>query len=101
MVNIKKDELTSERIEKYLDITKKALEKLTLSPPEKSHLRRVAEDFLTMATSYYKDAKFFYEKGELANAFACVNYAHGWLDAGVRIGIFDGGGDYVLFTPAE
>lgn len=51
-----------------------------------------------MAESYYADAKHFYEKGKYVDAFACVNYAHGWLDAGVRFGIFDGGGDDKLFT---
>ncbi|MCK5547802.1 MAG: DUF357 domain-containing protein, partial [Thermoplasmata archaeon] len=55
----------------------------------------------TMAQSYHKDATFFFEKDELVDAFACVNYAHGWLDAGVRLGFFDGGGDYKIFTPAE
>jgi hypothetical protein len=98
---ISNSDLTEERVRKYLNITEAGLSKLKISPPEKSHNRKIAEDFLTMAKSYYSDAKFFFEKGELANAFACVNYAHGWLDAGVRIGLFDVGVDYVLFTPAE
>ena len=101
MIVIGKGDLTEERVRKYLGITEKGLKKLKIAPPEKSHNRKIAEDFLTMAKSYYSDAKFFFEKGELANAFACVNYAHGWLDAGVRIGFFDVGEDYVLFTPAE
>jgi hypothetical protein len=101
VVEIESPSLTRERVQKYLSITKKGLEMLTISCAEKSHLKKVAEDFLTMAQSYYKDAKFFFEKGELANAFACVNYAHGWLDAGVRLGLFNGGEDYMIFTPAE
>jgi hypothetical protein len=101
MMTAGKGNFTVERVKKYLSITEKGLEKLKISCAEKSHLRKVAEDFLNMATSYYNDARFFFEKGELANAFACVNYAHGWLDAGVRMGLFDVGEDYVLFTPAE
>jgi len=101
VVEISSNELSKERVQKYLKITEKGLNMLTISCAEKSHLKKVAEDFLTMAQSYYKDAIFFFEKGELANAFACVNYAHGWLDAGVRLGLFDGGEDYVIFTPAE
>jgi hypothetical protein len=31
-------------------------------------------------------------------AFAALNYAHGWLDAGARLGLFDVGKDNVLFT---
>ena len=38
------------------------------------------------------------EKGDLVNAFAALNYAHGWLDAGARLGLFDVDGDNVLFT---
>jgi len=101
VIEISPADLAKERVHKYLGITKKALEKLKISCAEKSHLKKVADDFLNMATSYYKDATFFFEKSELANAFACVNYAHGWLDAGVRLGFFDVGEDYVLFTPAE
>ena len=97
----KMSELTRERVERYLGITEKALKKLKVSCADKSHLKKVAEDFLTMAQSYHKDATFFFEKDELVDAFACVNYAHGWLDAGVRLGFFDGGGDYKIFTPAE
>lgn len=91
-------ELTSEKIEKYLDITRRALDKLKVAPPQPSHLRDVADDFLTMATSYHRDAQHFAQQGDLINAFACVNYAHGWIDAGARLGLWDVGGDDVLFT---
>jgi len=30
-----------------------------------------------------------------------LNYAHGWLDAGARLGIFDVKGDSRLFTVDE
>jgi hypothetical protein len=32
------------------------------------------------------------------NAFAALNYAHGWLDAGARLGLFDVDHDSTLFT---
>jgi len=35
-----------------------------------------------------KDAKYFEDKGDIVSAFAALNYAHGWLDAGARIGVF-------------
>ena len=48
-----------------------------------------AEDFFDMASRYFSDAKYFYEeKKDLVLAFAAINYAHGWLDAGARIGLF-------------
>jgi hypothetical protein len=61
----------------------------------------VAEDFLAMARAYFRDAEHFAAKEDLANAFACVNYAHGWLDAGARLGFWDVGGDDQLFTLAS
>jgi len=51
-----------------------------------------------MARSYFEDARHFRAKGDFVNAFACVNYAHGWLDAGARLGLFDVGADDTLFT---
>lgn len=88
-------------VEKDLALTERALAKLALAPPKRSHLRKVAEDFLTMARAYCDDAKHFREKGELEKALANVNYAHGWLDAGARIGLFDVGEDDTLFTLSE
>ena len=46
-----------------------------------------AEDFLDMASRYVQDAHYFHtEKKDAVLAFAALNYAHGWLDAGARIG---------------
>ncbi len=83
-------EVTEEKLEKYLSITEKALDVLQILPPESSQLRKAADDLLMMATSYFKDARYYKEKGDYVTAFACVNYAHGYIDAGVRLGLFLG-----------
>ncbi len=93
--------ITEDKIDRYLDITKRALDKLVIASPERSYGKRLADDFLEMATSYYNDAVHFRESGDLVTAFAAVNYAHGWLDCGARIGLFDVGEDDVLFTLFE
>jgi len=95
------DTISDEKIERYLQITSNAFDKLRIAPPEPSHLRKIAEDFHRMARSYYADALHFRKEGDLVNAFAAVNYAHGWLDAGARLGLFDVGGDNQLFTLTE
>lgn len=82
--------VTEEKLEKYLSITEKALDVLQILPPESSQLRKAADDLLMMATSYFKDARYYKEKGDYVTAFACVNYAHGYIDAGVRFGLFLG-----------
>ena len=91
----------AELVEKDLGIFEKAMEKLTVIAPEKSYIRRIANDFLEMATAYYNDAKHFRDSGDLPRAVAAVNYAHAWLDAGARLGLFDVGEDDKLFTLAE
>lgn len=57
-----------------------------------------AEVVFDMAKRYFSDAQHFRAKGDYINAFAAVNYAHGWLDAGARLGLFDVGHDSELFT---
>ena len=41
-----------------------------------------------MVEAYLSDSKYFKARGEYVNSFACINYAHGWLDSGARLGIF-------------
>lgn len=94
-------EITEQHLARYLSITDAALEKLHIAMPERSYLRQLAEDFLEMAKSYASDAKEFERRGDLVNAFACINYAHGWLDCGARMGLFDVGTDDKLFTLYE
>tara|TARA_Y100000310_G_C20205726_1_gene589002 strand:+ start:229 stop:534 length:306 start_codon:yes stop_codon:yes gene_type:complete len=79
--------ISDDKLARYFSITKEALEKVRLALDE-SRLDQ-AKDFLDMAERYYADAKFFLKKNEdLVLAFAAINYAHGWLDAGARIGLF-------------
>lgn len=95
------DRVAEEKIDRYLDITGRALDKLRVVTPEKSFSKKLADDFLNMAVSYYNDAKHFRESGNLVTAFAAVNYAHGWIDCGARIGLWDVGQDDQLFTLYE
>ena len=90
-----------ELVDKDISLTERALAKAAIAVPARSHLRKVAEDFVGMARAYYEDAKHFREKGELDRALANINYAHGWLDAGARLGLFDVGGDDRLFTLSD
>ena len=51
-------------------------------------LDRVADEYLTMARSYYADGVHFLEADDAVNALVCFSYGHAWLDAGVRLGVF-------------
>ncbi len=91
--------ITKEKLDKYFDVTGRALKKVKIVSGKKTiDFKAHADDFLDMAQRYYDDAMHFQKKGDEVNAFACLNYAHGWLDAGARLGLFDVDGDNVLFT---
>ena len=88
-------EVTSEKLEKYFDVTGRAL-KMCKAAMDKSRLKE-AKDFYDMASRYYSDAQHFQKNNDYVLAFAALNYAHGWLDAGARIGLF-AVHDSTLFT---
>ncbi len=93
------EQLTKEKLDKYLGLTSKAIEKVKITPKGSlDSWQGTAEDFFDMAQRYYRDAVYFQSQGRDVDAFAAVNYAHGWLDAGARIGLFDVDGDNSLFT---
>lgn len=81
-------DISEEKLKKYFSITKKAISKADASG-NRTDLAEEREDALDMIKRYYSDAEHFYSKGDFVNAFATLNYAHGWLDANARIGIFD------------
>ena len=88
--------ITDEKLEKYFMITAKALEMCRAALNQQN--LESAKDFLDMASRYYSDAIYFLEKKDYVLAFAALNYAHGWLDAGARAGFFDVDHDSTLFT---
>ena len=76
-----------EKLDKYFAITQKAINMVESCPRDEMRLSE-AKDFLNMAKSYFSDAQHFRKKGDYVLAFAAVNYAHAWLDAGARIKLF-------------
>lgn len=99
---MKRNDLVSEeRLSKYFAITEEALAKAKKSIDVSSKEREAqAKDFLDMAQRYHDDAQFFEQKGDRVSAFAALNYAYGWLDAGARISLFNVK-DSRLFTVDE
>ncbi len=93
--------ITPQKLAKYFDVTGRALKKVKMGKEKSISWEAVAEDFLDMAQRYYADAQHFEKKGDVVLAFAALNYAHGWLDAGARLGLFDVDGDSELFTVDE
>jgi hypothetical protein len=90
--------VTTVRINKYLALTEKALNKVSIIGEPDSEDYTKAQDILEMVGAYLSDSKYFLSEGRGDDAFAAINYAHGWLDCGVRLGYLDGKGDWQLFT---
>jgi len=90
-----KTEITKEKLEKYFDLTTRALEKVKSSII--SGKESYAKEIINMVENYLSDAEHFQESEDYVNAFAALNYAHGWLDSGVRLDVFDVN-DNSLFT---
>ena len=89
--------LTVERVKHYLSITEKARDKATplASTPEQ---KLMLKTLLSMADDYAHDAQYFLKQGALIRPFRAINYAHAWIDAGVKLRLLDGHDDDVLFT---
>lgn len=94
-------EVSKEKLDKYFDITGRALKKVKFNENVEIDVVKSAKDFLDMAQRYFDDAKHFRDRGDFVTAFAALNYAHGWLDAGARLKLFDVGGDSELFVVDE
>jgi len=92
---MKQDKITAEKIGKYRKITEKALDiiKRNISKGKEKE----AQEIIKMVDAYMSDSKHFENKGDLINAFGAVYYAHGWIDCGARLKIFEVS-DSDLFT---
>ena len=81
------DKITKEKLEKYFNLTQTAMKEVKkniIKGKEKN-----AKEIIEMVENYLSDAKHFETKQDFVNAFAALNYAHGWLDSGVRLDIFN------------
>lgn len=65
----------------------RALEEVEIAAMRDSFLFRAGCDLLEMARAYHEDGIFFMGKNDLVNALVCFSYGHGFLDAGVRMGV--------------
>jgi hypothetical protein len=81
------DKITKEKLDKYRKITEKALKIIKKSITKGRE--KQAEEIIEIAECYVSDSLHFEKKEHLVNAFACLNYAHGWIDCGARLKIFD------------
>lgn len=89
------NEISREKLDRYFDLTGRGLKEVKKNIIKGKEGE--AKEIIGMVSNYFSDARHFEGKGDWVNAFAALNYAHGWLDCGVRTGVFDVS-DRDLFT---
>lgn len=82
-----KNKITKQKLDKYFKLTSSALEKSKENIVKRKNSE--AKEIIEMVSNYLSDAEYFKKKDDFVNSFAALNYAHGWLDSGVRLGIFN------------
>ena len=92
------DTISKEKLLHYLNLTKEARKKATAIPLEGSKEAEMLAILLRMADDYASDANYFMKNGDYIRAFGSINYAHAWIDAGIKLKLLDGHGDDELFT---
>ncbi len=88
----------AEKTDRYERMLADALDAAEPCPPADTHLGRAAADCAEMAESYLADGRHFRAADDPVNALASYSYGYGWLDAGVRMGLFEVPEDTELFT---
>jgi len=83
---------------RYRQMLNDALETLAYAPAEGSLLSDCADAVYSTARSQAEKGSRCLSEMDCVNALVCFSYGHGWLDAGVRVGLFRVTGRRDLFT---
>ncbi len=82
------NEVSREKLDRYFGLTTRGLAECRKAVARERE--KDAEEIFEMVGNYLSDAHHFdSDKGDMVLAFAALNYAHGWLDCGVRLGVFE------------
>ncbi|MFB6194346.1 MAG: DUF357 domain-containing protein [Halobaculum sp.] len=78
----------AEKTDRYGEMLKDALAATSVAAPEGTPAHDAARECVEMARSYREDGRHFREADDPVNALAAFSYGYGWLDCGVRMGLF-------------
>lgn len=81
------NEISRSKLDRYFDLTGRGLAEVKKNIIEGKE--KEAKEIIDMVSNYFSDARHFESEGKWVLAFGALNYAHGWLDSGVRLGVFD------------
>ena len=90
-----------EKTDRYETMLADALHVAAVAVPLSTPLGEAAADIREMAESYLTDGRHFREHDDPVNALVAFSYGYGWLDAGVRLGLFAVPDNTELFTTEQ
>ena len=73
----------------YYFLLEESLHGITLFNPEGSPYQALGTEILEMVISYLQDSEFFQKNNDIVNQYASLGYAHGWLNAGSYLGLYE------------
>jgi hypothetical protein len=88
----------AEKTDRYEGMLAEALSVAEVAVSAETPLADAAAECLEMAESYLEDGRHFRASDDPVNALASFSYGYGWLDAGVRMGLFTVPAETELFT---
>jgi hypothetical protein len=91
------DHLT-EKTNRYQRMLSTALEGVAILPDAETRMFCAARNVETTVSVKLAEGRKLFFSGDLTNALVSFSYGHGWLDAGVRTGLFGIICDRHLFT---
>lgn len=91
------DHLT-EKTHRYCRMLDDALSGVVVLPDTATSAYRAAQKIQTVSAAGLTEGRRLLDAGDLLNALLAFSYGYGWLDCGVRSGLFGITGDRHLFT---
>jgi uncharacterized protein len=91
------DRLT-EKTARYLRLLETACSSVARAPDKETATGAFADRVLCTGTCYARHGRLLLLRGEREEALASFSYGHGWIDAGVRAGLFAVTANREIFT---
>ena len=91
-------EKLAEKTSRYLRLLDTAMGSVSAAPDPSTPAHGFAAQVLCIAGAYRERGRQRMADGYTEDALACFSYGHGWLDAGVRAGLFTVHANRDIFT---
>lgn len=91
-------EKLDEKRSRYQQMFSSALASIESAPDESSPMSGVSEEIRNRGVLWLRTGDVTFSEGGVESALAALSYGYGWLDAGIRAGLYRITGNRHLFT---